>query len=799
MGKHPPPQPRVLDCVKVVQAAEAIDAFIMPHQREAGAFIRQREAAGARFARGGFIWDDMGAGKTISMLAPVVAEVAGALADRTPIPKTLIIASNTCWKNWEDEWKRLCATCGIACPIVHITRSLTEAVMAAGHVFMATPSFIGMMWVRMATTFPTDVRFRPTKKTLKALADAAAADPEDGGPPSRTARSGDRVFFASHFSRIIADEVDFMRNDDQTNLYCGIRAIHADVRWGLTGTPIHRGVANVTALLRYIGVSREDIKRYPIQTIVGAVAIRRTAQQLAVQNIARTLPNMDIYGTFVPFSRPEEKFLYQILANEAYHSASANIEASNKRGIGDTERTPGRPRAANNFTNRMMRMRAASFAPSLVARADDEPSVHILEALLQAHGASFTAADVMTAPWAGTESSKMRAIVAYTKEHAGRGILIFLEWTRGLEILREALLRHGGFKEEEIAYYHGKLTPEKKAQVYEYMASDPRCRVGLISLTAGNYSLNLPRFKVVAFGMASFDPQVEHQAMCRAWRQGQTETVTVMYFISPGYDEAIRKQAEERYATAQVILNAATSSADAHPRGAGPKQMCQEDFCALFGTYGRGEFDKDTPETVKFATVTADGGHVAPSGSTAAWIEQALGNEQRRVARADNTLTAERLATAITELPSGPNAAALPLRAQAFASRISVFVAGGACTEVPCAHALAGSSVLVSKSCGRVARAEGASAIDRAAAVARVVSRAPRLQSWASASAFQAAAAKAPGMAEHGSHFLGGGRQFVLKITPLLAELAAADGFYFADEDAYCLFRPADHLVDSLQ
>jgi SNF2 family DNA or RNA helicase len=79
------------------------------------------------------------------------------------------------------------------------------------------------------------------------------------------------------------------------------------------------------------------------------------------------------------------------------------------------------------------------------------------------------------------------------------------------------------------------------------MSSNPACKVGLISTMAGNYSLNLARFSVIVFGMAAFDPQVEQQAMCRAWRQGQTRRVEVMYFITAGtYDEAVRKRAEER-------------------------------------------------------------------------------------------------------------------------------------------------------------------------------------------------------------------------------------------------------------
>jgi hypothetical protein len=761
-------RPRVVAPDQARDAAAAVDAFLHEHQRASSAFVAERERPDASYARGGLILDGMGAGKTVSMLAPVALEVTAALLADAPVPRTLIVGTETCWIAWRNEWATLCERCGISAPVVEIKQRITADALNAGALFIVAPAFVGHMWARMARAYPTDPRFRQNRRVAAAAEAAAAQEP---GAAAAAVMPRDRYFFGTRFHRLIVDEVDVLRNAHATNMYNGIRAAHAAVRWGLTGTPIHRDLNNAVALMRFLGVPAEAIRSKPVNEIIAAVAMRRTAAELAAADPARVLPPMDVRGTYVAFDHPHERLLYQVLASHTRKTAED----------GRVQHTA--------FTNLVNRLRGAALAPVVAIGKDDTSAATSLDALLEASDAPFRAADLRAEPWASTHSSKMRAMVSYIRENADRGVLVFLEWTTPLEILRRALLDYGGFQPEEVAYYWGKLTTEKRAEVFEYMSSNPACKVGLISTMAGNYSLNLARFSVIVFGMAAFDPQVEQQAMCRAWRQGQTRRVEVMYFITAGtYDEAVRKRAEERRGIAEMVLEAATNGAAATTRGPG-RGIEPELFCQLFDTYGSGTVTEGT-RVVTYTTVTADGQGAAARTPGEAWLSEAL-KGSRRAAHADNLLTAERLAEAIAGLPQ--DAAPAPQAPDGFAAAVNAFVAATAAGATP-AWAAAGQRVLVATKTGRVFPAAGTAAVARAEAVERVLVRAPTLVVWPTARALHCAAAAFPALAVHAGHFLGGPWQFVCKVVPLLAQ-QRADGVVFTEESAIFLFRPADMLA----
>jgi len=118
-------RPRVVAPDQARDAAAAVDAFLHEHQRASSAFVAERERPDASYARGGLILDGMGAGKTVSMLAPVALEVTAALLADAPVPRTLIVGTETCWIAWRNEWATLCERCGISAPVVEIKQRIT--------------------------------------------------------------------------------------------------------------------------------------------------------------------------------------------------------------------------------------------------------------------------------------------------------------------------------------------------------------------------------------------------------------------------------------------------------------------------------------------------------------------------------------------------------------------------------------------------------------------------------------------------------------------------------------------------
>jgi len=122
----------------------------------------------------------------------------------------------------------------------------------------------------------------------------------------------------------------------------------------------------------------------------------------------------------------------------------------------------------------------------------------------------------------------------------GKKVLLFSQFTGMLDILREALDAEGiGHTTIE-----GK-TKDRMAEVKRF-ASDPRVTVFLLSLRAGGTGLTLTEADTVILFDPWWNPMVEAQAMDRAHRIGQTQTVNVYKLVTKGSVEEKVMELQER-------------------------------------------------------------------------------------------------------------------------------------------------------------------------------------------------------------------------------------------------------------
>ncbi|MGV3541412.1 MAG: SNF2-related protein [Rufibacter sp.] len=135
---------------------------------------------------------------------------------------------------------------------------------------------------------------------------------------------------------------------------------------------------------------------------------------------------------------------------------------------------------------------------------------------------------LMADPNSTAESGKLGEVLRLTKNVVSKGhkVLIFSQFVKHLDIVRAAL------DERKIKYaYLDGSTKDRQAQVNNFQ-NDPNLPVFLISLKAGGVGLNLTAADYVFILDPWWNPAVEAQAVDRAHRIGQQNTVFTYKFIT---------------------------------------------------------------------------------------------------------------------------------------------------------------------------------------------------------------------------------------------------------------------------
>ena len=108
-----------------------------------------------------------------------------------------------------------------------------------------------------------------------------------------------------------------------------------------------------------------------------------------------------------------------------------------------------------------------------------------------------------------------------------RKIIVFSEWVRMLELVREYAVAAG----IEFAWHTGSVPqPQRRAEIRRFRA-DPECRL-FLSSESGGVGLNLQVADTVVNMDLPWNPARLEQRIARAWRKHQTRPVTVINLVS---------------------------------------------------------------------------------------------------------------------------------------------------------------------------------------------------------------------------------------------------------------------------
>ena len=125
--------------------------------------------------------------------------------------------------------------------------------------------------------------------------------------------------------------------------------------------------------------------------------------------------------------------------------------------------------------------------------------------------------------------AELEKILEECRENEGVKVIIFSEWEKMLELVRDLCKRLKlGF-----AWHTGSVPQQKRRAEIGAFKTDPNCRV-FLSTDSGSTGLNLQNASVVVNCDLPWNPAKLEQRIARAWRKHQTRPVTVINLVSEG-------------------------------------------------------------------------------------------------------------------------------------------------------------------------------------------------------------------------------------------------------------------------
>jgi hypothetical protein len=120
----------------------------------------------------------------------------------------------------------------------------------------------------------------------------------------------------------------------------------------------------------------------------------------------------------------------------------------------------------------------------------------------------------------------------------------------------EPIKKIAGHFGEAAVVVTGSTAPKKRQALVDRFQSDPECRVFVANILAGGVGLNLTAARHVIFNDLDWVPANHWQAEDRAYRIGQTETVSVHYLVARDtIDEFVHAVLEAKSALVTAVVD----------------------------------------------------------------------------------------------------------------------------------------------------------------------------------------------------------------------------------------------------
>ncbi len=335
------------------------------------------------------------------------------------------------------------------------------------------------------------------------------------------------------FDYVILDEATAIKNAGSVAAKAA-RLLTSRHKLALTGTPIENhlgelwslfeflnpGMLGTASVFKKLARSRLELDEPTRALLVRALRpfiLRRTKGQVAKELPAR------VEQTVVCNLEPKERVFYDELR--------AHVRDSLKKRVA----RDGIARSTVHILEGLLRLRQAACHPGLVDKVRDHESSTKLDVLFE-------------------RLDQVR--------DDGHKAIVFSQFTSLLAHVRRRL------DAESVSYeYLDGSTRDRKGAVLRFQ-TDPRCSVFLVSLKAGGVGLNLTAAQYVFLLDPWWNPAAEAQAIDRAHRIGQTETVFAYRLIARDtVEEKVAELQQRKRALADALLSESSGGLRGLTRG----------------------------------------------------------------------------------------------------------------------------------------------------------------------------------------------------------------------------------------
>lgn len=459
----------------------SLNATLRPYQERGFGWLAQMRQMGL----GACLADDMGLGKTVTAITFWLCE-----RDRLGVAQpTLLVCPTSVVGNWRHELGRFAPSLRVMAHHGPARLKGEEFVQAVQEVDIVLTSY---------TLLARD------RETLEGVG----------------------------WSGVVLDEAQNIKNPS-TKQAQAARALQADQRIALTGTPVENRLSELWSILHFLNpgyLGSQDtfrsqfgipIERYGNEE--AAAALRRLTVPFILRrlktdpNVISDLPEKFENKVYCTLSS-EQATLYEAVVREEIAAMEGAEDAMARRG------------AVLRMLTRLKQIcnHPAHFLKETGDRLDDR-------------------------------SGKLTRLAEMLDEALSEGdrALVFTQYAEMGTLLQPYLEQHLGV---EALYLHGGTPAKKRQEMIDRFQAEHGPSIFILSLKAGGTGLNLTRASHVFHYDRWYNPAVENQATDRAFRIGQTRNVQVHKFICLGtLEERIDEMIEHKLALAESIVGAGES------------------------------------------------------------------------------------------------------------------------------------------------------------------------------------------------------------------------------------------------
>ncbi|KAK0627417.1 SNF2 family N-terminal domain-containing protein [Immersiella caudata] len=526
---------------------------------------------------GGILADFMGLGKTLTMLSSVVAsrDTAAAFQSRLNPPggcqnvkATLIVGTS---RQVIDVWAH------------EIEKHFKPRCLS-------TILFHGDSRVRSATTFLEHDVVLTTYGTLTA----------------DWKRS--KILQGVTWFRVVLDEAHWIRNPSAQQ-FKAAADIKAERRWCLSGTPIQNSMHDLLSILKFLQfepftkakhfdkhvvkplLSEPEGGLKALRVLLGAIYLRRNSSHLGLM----PKENERVFVTLNEEEQAEQGRILK-LCQDQYDTTAGQKPSLRKYSVlfgtivkirqlcsngvarGDGSAQGCSVCAENDEDAELLLMTESvcpecsrplektSSGPLLVPASPDSAlspqPVSPLPARLSPF-ASFSSSQGDNTP-DFSNSSKLDAVMENLEQHRfGAKSIVFTSWRRTLDCLAARLSN----KNMGHVQIDGRVNGVERHKRLGQFQEAPDVRVLLMSLEVGAVGLTLTAATRVHIVEPPWNPAIEDQAVARADRMGQTETVTVVRYITRNsIEQKIMERQDRKRGLAELSLDSHKAAEEVNAR-----------------------------------------------------------------------------------------------------------------------------------------------------------------------------------------------------------------------------------------